>query len=56
MNLLFANDPKESYDLMIKYVTQAERYEKSLSPRRVKKIKSKKCYKYRKILPIIRIL
>ena len=51
----FANDPKESYDLMIKYVTQAERYEKSLSPRKVKKIKSKKnVINIEKILPIIR--
>ena len=51
----FSNDPKESYDLMIKYVTQAERYEKSLSPRKVKKIKSKKnVINIEKILPIIK--
>ena len=53
-DLYISNDPKESYDLMIKYVTQAERYEKSLSPRKVKRLNLKNVINIERILPIIR--
>ncbi len=38
--LTFANDAKEAYDLMIKYVSQAERAIKKLKVKKIKQIKN----------------
>ena len=51
----FANDCKEAYDLMIKYVTKAERAVKKLRSKKIKQIKNFSTkFDHHEIAPIIR--
>ena len=51
----FSNDCKESYDLMIKYVSKAERAVKKLKSKKIKQIKKFSTkFNVHEIAPIIR--